>query len=88
MDAKIPYTIGLGLHWQSRLILHDRSIDHHRSNEASKVDNICHSSYLSHLTFRFSNKKTHAYQQNHTYGITQQQMKLKLLQIYVTICHM
>jgi len=26
MDAKIPHTIGLGLHWQNRSILHDQSV--------------------------------------------------------------
>jgi len=44
MDAKIPYAIGLGLQWQNRSMLHDQSIDHHQSNEASKVNRITHNS--------------------------------------------
>jgi len=44
MDAKIPYALNLGLHWQNRSILHNRSIDHHRLNEAGKVNRITHNS--------------------------------------------
>jgi len=44
MDAKIPYAIGLGLHWQNRSILHNQLIDHRRLNEAGKVNKITHNS--------------------------------------------